>query len=288
MLLARVGLLGISISAATVARAQDWGAVEEAIGRKGTMQPGDVMRFSFPRGDLAVSVGGVRLKPALALGSWIAFHATRNGSMAMGDLVLRETEVARVMSALQDAGIEQTALHHHILHETPRILYMHVHAEGDAVKIAKGIQTALALTGTPRPAKASSPPIALDTTALAEILGRPGKGNGGVYQVTVPRAETIREHGVELPPSMGVATAINFQPTGRGRAATTGDFVLTAPEVNAVIRALRAHGIEVTSIHSHLLMEEPRLFFLHFWANADALTLARGLREALDRTNVRR
>jgi hypothetical protein len=269
----------------------EWVAVEEAIGRKGTSQPGNVMRFSFPRLDLQVTVRGVRLRPAFALGSWVAFRATREGALAMGDLVLREGEVSAVIAALQNAGIEQSALHHHLLHESPRLLYLHIHAQGDAAEIAKGIRAALARTGTPRGAaapRARAAPIALDTTRIDEILGQAGTSTGGVYQVLALRTESIRDHGVEIPPAMGVATTLNFQPTGGGRAAITGDFVLTAREVNAVIRALGAHRIEVTSLHNHLLTEEPRLFFLHFWGTGNALDLARGLREALDRTNVRR
>ena len=276
-------------AAAAQAPADDeWSAVEEALGRKGTRHPGNVIRFSFPRSDLQVSVGGVRLRPAFALGSWVAFRATRNGALVMGDLVLREREVSGVISVLQNAGIEQTALHHHLLQETPRVLYLHIHGEGDAAEIAAGIRAALARTGTPRAAQARAPAIALDTARLDEILGQAGTSRGGVYQVLAVRAESIRDHGTEIPPAMGVATTLNFQPTGNGRAAITGDFVLTAREVNAVIRALQAHRITVTSIHNHMLTEEPRLFFLHFWALGNGLDLGRGLREALDRTNVRR
>jgi biotin operon repressor len=261
------------------------------MGRTGAMQPGDVYRFSMPRSDLAVTVQGVRVKPALALGSWIAFKATSDGAIAMGDFVLKETEVAQVMSRLQEAGIEQTAVHHHVLHETPRVIYMHVHGHGDPVKIAEGVRAAVALTSTP--AQGPSAPTAagelgIDTTQIAATLGHGGKVNGGVYQVSVPRTETIRDRGMEIPPSMGLATAINFQTTGGGKAAITGDFVMIASEVNPVIRALRQNGIEVTSLHNHLLEEEPRLFFMHFWANDDAVKLARGLRAALDATSSQR
>ena len=283
----------------------DWKAVDSAMGRPGAVQPGDVHRYSMPRGDMQVSVRGVRLKPALALGSWVAFKAHGDGAMAMGDLVLSEDEVAPVMSKLQAGGIEQTAVHHHVLHETPRVLYMHVHAQGDPVKIAQAVRAAVALTKTPPAPAGGSPaggdkggaggaggaegtPIDLDTAAIARVLGTAGKVNGGVYQVSVPRAEAIRDAGMEVPASMGLATAMNFQPTGGGKAAITGDFVMTAGEVNEVIRALRQNGIEVTSLHNHLVQEEPRLFFMHFWANDDAAKLARGLRAALDKTNSQR
>ena len=268
--------------------ANDWSAVDEALGRKGAMQPGDVMKYGFPRGDLQVSVGGVPLKPALALGSWVAFRIVAGGhAMTMGDLVLLEDEVGPVMRALQQGGVELTALHNHVLTESPRVMYMHIAAHGDAVTIARTIRTALGETHTPLGAPASPPPgsaLDLDTATIARTLGIAGKVNGGVYQVAVPRRERIREGRNEIPSSMGVATAINFQPTGGGKAAVTGDFVLRGAEVNAVIRELLKSGIAVSALHSHMLTEEPRLFFMHFWANDDAAMLAKGLRAALDQT----
>ena len=265
-----------------------WASVEAALGRKGAMQPGNIIKFSFPRSDLSVNVGGVTLKPALALGGWLAFKEVAAGqAMAMGDLVLTEDEVGPVMRALQAGGVEQTALHNHVLNETPHVMYMHILAHGDPVRVARSIHDALALSKTPlNPPSATSPAAAtdIDTLGIARTLGVAGKSNGGVYQVSVPRSETIRENGTEVPPSMGVATAINFQPSGGGKAAITGDFVLRATEVNPVIRALRDNGIEMTALHMHMLTEDPRLFFMHFWANDDAVKLARGLRAALDRT----
>jgi len=267
------------------------------------MQPGGVYKVGLPRSDLHVTIDGIAIKPTLALGSWVAFlpmtshrampmYPGRSADarvMVMGDLVLTEDEIGPVMTVLQAGGIEQTAVHHHVLHETPRLFYMHIGATGNPVTIAHTIHTALATTGTPLtapPAAAPSPPAAfdLDTTAIRTALGYGGKVNGGVYQVSVPRARPIQEDGMEIPPAMGTATALNFQPTGGGKAAITGDFVLTAAEVNPVIRALTDHGIAVTALHNHMLTEQPRLFFMHFWANADAATLAKGLRVALDHT----
>jgi hypothetical protein len=264
----------------------DWSAADQALGRKGAQQPGGVMKYSFPRSDLQVTASGVQLKPAFALGGWIAFRKVDGDAMMMGDLVLTEDEIGPVMRALQQNGVEQTALHNHVLKESPRVMYMHVHGQGDAVKLAQAVRIALAQSKTPLQAPAASPAAAidLDTAAVARTLGATGKVNGGVFQVSVPRRETIREGGREVPASMGVATAINFQPSGGGRAAITGDFVLLASEVNPVIQALEGNGIEVTALHSHLLDEQPRLFFMHFWANGDAMKLARGLRAALDRT----
>lgn len=277
-------------TAAATQQAVDWRAVDAAMGRRGVTQPGDVYRFNFPRSDMRVTAAGVQIKPALALGGWVAMKPTAGGVVAMGDLVLAEDEITPVISRLQAGGIEQTAIHHHLLHEAPRVTYVHVHGHGDPVKIAETIRSAVALTKAPPP----SPPapatadLGIDTTAIATALGHTGRVNGGVYQVSVPRAETIRDGNFEVPPSMGLGTAINFQPTGGGRAAITGDFVMIASEVNPVIRALRDGGIEVTSLHNHLLTEEPRLFFMHFWANDNAVQLARGLRAALDKTNSKK
>jgi hypothetical protein len=251
------------------------------------MQPGDVYKFGFPRGDLAVTVGAVRVKPALALGLWVAFVATGSGAVVMGDLVLREEEVEPVMAKLEARGIDVTALHHHLLHETPRVYYMHIHGAGDAVALAQGIRAALGLTGTPA-AAAPAPAAALDldTARIAATLGHAGKVNGGVYQVSVARPDTVREGDMVIPPAMGVATALNFQPIGSGKAAVTGDFVLHADEVPGVLRALRAHGLEVTAVHSHMLGETPRLLFMHFWGVDEATRLAAGLRAGLDLIGV--
>src|SRR5581483_7231989 len=221
--------------------AADWKAVDDAMGRSGALQPGDVYKFSLPRGDMHVTVNGVELKPALALGGWVAFKKMGSEAMVMGDLVLSEDEVTPVMTKLQEGGVEQTALHNHVLHESPRVMYMHVSARGDPTKIGAAIRAALALSKTPIAAGAATQPAAidLDTAGVARALGRRGKVSGGVYQVSVPRAETVTMEGMEVPPSMGVATGINFQPTGGGKAAITGDFVLVASEVNPVIQALR-------------------------------------------------
>ena len=264
----------------------DWTAVEQAMGRPGAMQPGDVYKFGLPRGDLSVTVDRIQLKPALALGSWVAFKATSSGAIAMGDLVLRDDEIEPVMAKLAEGGIDVTALHNHVLRENPRVYYMHIHGAGEAVQLAQAIHAGIALTKTPPPptstAAAAASALGLDTVQIAKALGHSGKVNGGVYQVGVARRDTIRDGSMVIPPAMGVATALNFQPTDAGKAAITGDFVLRAAEVNPVLRALRGHGIEVTAVHSHMLDEEPRLFFMHFWAVGDAVGLAQGLRTALD------
>ncbi|HEU4629188.1 MAG TPA: DUF1259 domain-containing protein [Gemmatimonadaceae bacterium] len=273
----------------------DWKAVDSALGRRGTMQDGGVYRYGMPRSDLTVTSEGVRIAPALALGSWLAFKATGGDeAVAMGDLVLTEAEYGRVIARLQEGDVGQTAVHKHLRQTSPALWWTHIHARGDPVRIARTVRAALALTGTPAQDVAGAPPagptapIELDTAQIHQVLGRAGTVSGGVYHVSVPRAETIRAGGIELPAAMGTATALNFQPTGGGKAAINGDVVMTAAEVNPVIAALTAHGIQVVAVHNHMLDEEPRLFFLHFWANDDAVTLARGLRAALDRTNSAR
>ncbi|TMJ88700.1 MAG: DUF1259 domain-containing protein [Alphaproteobacteria bacterium] len=266
----------------------DWKKVDEAIGRSAAVS-GDVHRYGFPRSDLTVTLDGVTIRPALALGGWVAFKPAHGGAMAMGDLVLLETEINPVMAKLIENGIEITAVHNHVLRANPATFYMHVGGHGDPVKLATALRTGLAASKTPLtpPAPpASQPAIDLDTGQLDAIIGAKGQANGGVYQFGVPRRDPISENGMQLAPAgpMGVATAINFQPTGGGKAAITGDFVLSGNEVNPVIKALRSNGIEVTAVHTHMLDEQPRLFFLHFWANDDAMKLAKGLRAALDKT----
>jgi hypothetical protein len=266
----------------------DWQKVDETLGRKPAVS-GDVHRYGFPRTDLSVTLDGVVIKPALALGGWVAFKPAHGGAMIMGDLVLLETEINPVMAKMIASGLEITAVHNHLLRASPATFYMHVAGHGDPVKLASAIHDALAESRTPLTVAApASPPsgVDLDMAQLDQIIGAKGQANGGVYQFNVPRRDPITEGGMQLSPvgPMGVAIGINFQPTGGGKAAITGDFVLTGEEVNPVIMALRTHGIEVTALHSHMLDEQPRLFFMHFWANDDAVKLANGLRAALDKT----
>jgi len=250
---------------------------------------GDVYRINLPRSDLSVTSQGVDIKPGLALGSYAAFKQTgENEALVMGDLVLTEDEYNPVIDRLQEGGIEQTAIHKHLLYESPAIWWTHIHGQGDPVELAQTIRAALDLSGTPlsESGGGSSEDLGLDTWQLDDIIGHTGKTEGGVYKYSIGRAEDVTtQDGTSLNAPMGVATAINFQPTGEGQAAINGDFVMTAEEVNPVIRALRQNGIEVVSLHNHGLDDEPRLFYMHFWANDDAQTLAQGLRQALDQTN---
>jgi biotin operon repressor len=285
-----VAISGFALSTAAGAADIDWNKVDQALGKPGTNQPGGVHKFGLPRSDLKVTVDGVAIKPALALGSWIGFLPMGNGAMFMGDLVLTENEVSPVMKRLIEDGIEITAVHNHLLRTSPAVFYMHVGGQGDPVKLAQTLHAGLALSQTPfaAPAPAAAPPtVDLDTAAIDSALQAKGTINGGVYQFNIPRAEAITEAGMAIPPSLGTAIAINFQPTGGGKAAITGDFVLLGKEVNPVLKALRDHGIEVTALHSHMIDDSPHLFFMHFWANDDATKLAQGLRAALDLANVK-
>jgi Domain of Unknown Function (DUF1259) len=271
-------------------QATPWTAVDQALGRPGTTQPDGVRRYGFPRSDLHVVLDGVTIKPALALGGWLAFQPMGPRAVVMGDLVLTPDEVNPVMSELLKGGMRVTAVHNHLLRSSPATVYMHVEGRGDPARLAATLRSALALSHTPlqAPRPAATAAMELDTAAVDRVMGRAGKANGGVYQFTFPRAEKIVDEGMAEPASMGTGTGINFQPIGGGRAAVTGDFVLLGSEVDPVMRELRAHSIEVTALHSHMIGEQPTIYFMHFWGVGPASALASGLRAALDRTNVER
>jgi hypothetical protein len=287
---ATAAVLALVLCTAASAADIDWSTVDQALGKKGTDQPGGVHKYGLPRSDLNVALDGVTLKPALALGSWLAFQPAGSDAMVMGDLVLTDTEVSPVMARLIEGGVEITALHNHLLRTSIPVFYMHVGGHGDPVRLAETLHAALALSKTPlsQPTAPTAAPLELDTAAIEKTLGYKGTANGGVYQFSIPRAEAISEAGMAIPPSMGTATALNFQPTGGGKAAVTGDFVLLGSEVNPIVKTLRQHGIEVTALHSHMIDDAPHLFFMHFWANDDGQRLAQGLRAALDLANLKR
>ena len=285
-----LGIIGAVCASTSLASAQDvdWQKVDDTLGRKAAVISGDVHRYGFPRTDLNVTPDGVAIKPALALGGWVAFKPMHDDAMVMGDLVLLETEINPVMAKMIANGLDISAVHNHLLQANPATFYMHVGGHGDPVKLATGIHDALSVSKTPLepPAAPAQPPaIDLDTAQLDQIIGAKGQANGGVYQFGVPRRDPVMMDGMPIAPAgpMGLATGIGFQPTGGGKAAITGDFVMVSSEVNPVIKTLRASGIEVTALHSHMLDEQPRLFFMHFWANDDAVKLAKGLRMALDK-----
>lgn len=286
-------LLTAAIGLASPAIAADWSAVANALGKSGTEGAGGAYRVGFPRTDLNVTLDGITLKPTLALGAWVAFLPMGTKDMVMGDLVLTEDEVGPVMKKLSEGGIEISALHNHLFHASPATFYMHIYATGDGVKLATAIHEGLALSKTPFPASAAPaaaappPAIDLDTAAIDAALGAKGANAAGVYQVNIARKEPVKEGGMALPIPMGASEAINFQPLGGGKAAITGDFMLTASEVNPVLRILRENGIEVTALHNHMLTDEPRLFFMHFWAHDDLQKLLTGLHTALQKVAVK-
>ena len=279
----------VALGLATPSYAQsEWAAVAEALGREGSVQ-GDVYRIGFSRSDMNITLDGIAIEPVLALGTWVAFKKMGDRAMLMGDLVLAEDEVNPVMERLLEGGVAVTALHKHLIGASATPMYMHVGGDGDPVEMAETIRAALELTATPLGApsdEGEAPEITFDTTALDQIIGAEGEADGGIYKYSIPRAQPVTIHGMEIPATMGSAIAINLQPTGEGQAATTGDFVMTAEEVQPVLQALKSNGIQVMPLHNHMLEEEPRLFFVHFWANGDVQELARGLRAALDQVAV--
>jgi hypothetical protein len=268
-----------------------WAKVDGILGRSGKELPGGVHRYSWPRTDLAVTVGGVAVEAPLALGSWAGFLSVTAGDvMTMGDLVLVPSEIDPVIRALQAGGLEVLAIHNHLAGESPQVIYVHFGGHGSSEPLAKALR--LALEGTKTPLAASPPapgPTPEELSVLEKLqsaLGRPGAFAGRVLQVSVPRAGRIEEGGMEIPASFGMATALNFQAVG-SRVATTGDFVITAEEVNPVIRELESHGISVTALHSHMLRETPRLFFMHFWGLDEPARIGEGLKAALARVATR-
>jgi Domain of Unknown Function (DUF1259) len=290
----RLTLLGLGVALLTSMPARgadiDWKKVDTALGKTAAVS-GEVHRYGLPRSDLHVTLDGVSIKPALALGGWVAFAPMHGEAMLMGDLVLLDAEITPVMTKLLDSGLDITAIHNHILRASPATFYMHVAGRGDPEKMAASIRSALSSASKtpfdPPPTTAGpAPAIDLDTAKIDEVMGAKGTANGGVYQFGIPRREPATESAMQVSAALGGANAINFQPTGGGKAAITGDFLVTGNEVNPLIRALRAGDIEVTAIHSHMLDENPRMFFIHFWANDDALKLAHGVRAALDKTAV--
>ncbi|WP_018409538.1 DUF1259 domain-containing protein [Methylocystis rosea] len=288
----KVAALGCSLLASVAAAGEFDAKQVDAIFARTPAQADGVYRYGFPRSDLNVVVDGVTIKSALALGGWVAFRPAHGQAAIMGDLVVTESEANPVMTTLLWGGIQVTALHNHLLRASQPIFYMHVAGHGEASKLAETIRAALALTKTPpAPSAAPSrdlPPLDLDATKIDEALGTKGKVNGGVYQFSIPRADRVAEGDMVVPASMGSANVINFQPTGDGKAAIAGDIAALGSEVVELTTALRANGIEVAIIHNHMLNEEPRTFYVHFWAHDDAVKLAVALWAALDKTNVSR
>ncbi|MFJ8692120.1 DUF1259 domain-containing protein [Streptomyces roseolilacinus] len=269
-----------------------WRPVADVLGRPGALAGGrTVYRVTFPRSDLTVSSHGVT---GLSQASYAAFARYPDGrTMVMGDLVATERELQRVTDALHAHGLHQTAVHKHLLAHRPPLWWSHFHGlSPDALALARAVRAGLDATATPGYAPAedtaasTAPPLDLDTAAIDAALGAKGSAGSGAYRFAFARRETVTDHHRVVPPAMGVTTALTFHPVGRGRAAVTGDFVMIADEVQRVIAALRHGGISIVELHNHALRDEPRLFYLHFWAVDDAVRLARTLRTAKAATNV--
>jgi hypothetical protein len=260
----------------------DTAAIDQALGRTGQMQDGGVYKVTAPRSDLKVTVNGIAIRPGLALGSWMAFKRAANNTVAHGDLVLLGTEVNPVISALQQGGMEITAVHNHVIGESPMVMYVHFWGQGAEAQLARTLAAVLGKTATPAASTAAA-----DTAPfkggdeLQTALGRKGTVRNGVLAVSVARPEKITMMGVELPPSMGMATALNFQATDDGRIAGTGDFVMIGDEVNRVAKALRDHDIEISALHSHMIHGSPELYFMHFWTVGTPEKVGGGLKAAL-------
>ncbi|HET9699098.1 MAG TPA: DUF1259 domain-containing protein [Terriglobales bacterium] len=276
----------LALCGCALAQTADWSAVEKALGRSGKQMPGGVYRFGMPRSDLDVKLDGIKLEAPFALGSWVAFQGDANSAMLMGDLVLTEREIQPVLAKLSASGIQISAIHNHVIGELPHVMYVHVGAHGNPVELAKSVRDALALTGTPNASAgaAGEPKLNFDRAAIEQAMGKTGTLAGDVLQFSFPRPEPIEEGGMKVSPAMGTGIAINFEAAGKGEIATTGDFVLQAEEVNKVIKALKSNGIEVTALHNHMLDENPRLFFLHFWGVGAPAKIAAAMRSGVDAT----
>jgi len=260
-------------------------AIDQGLGLTGQMQ-GDVYRVGIPRTDLSVTVHGIAIKPGLALGSWAAFRKAGDQAVVHGDLVLTETEINPLISKLQAGGLSITALHNHLIDETPRLMYLHYWGQGAEGALASALKAALQTTKTPltppAPPPATPPDPGFDADAFQKALGRTGTVKGGVLGISIPRPEKIMMMGVELPPAMGMATAINVQSAGGGKVAATGDFVMIDDEVNPIAKALRSHNIAISALHSHMMHGSPVLQFMHFWAEDTPANVAAGLKAAID------
>lgn len=270
----------------------DIATIEETLGLEGTRQEGRY-KVTVPQNDLDVTVEDFKIIPPMGMGSWATFAPAPEGAVVMGDIVLREDELRPVQKVLADHPIAPTALHKHFIGEEPRVMYMHIGGAGSADALAQGVRDVLDKIeelrgGSPSEASAQSVENRLDTNRIAEILGHEGQLNRGVYKVTIPRSDVDLKtaSGVPVTGFMGFSTWAAFQGTPE-RAAVSGDFAMRADEVEPVLQALAEHDITAVSLHNHMVHEEPRIFFVHYWSTGASERLARGLRAALDQTGVK-
>ncbi len=260
-----------------------WDSVGRVLQTSG-VATGGYYRYTWPRRDLTLRIGDVTVSPALALGAWAGFSGDAADATMMGDLVLTSGEVKPVLAELARQQIEVTAIHNHLAGEDPKITYVHFHADGTALELAGRLDRVLARTSAPRPvAPAAAQPVTIDTALVFNTLGLRGRAQGAVAQVSVVLVPgTVTMRGRTVTPALGYGTPINVQVVSPERAIATGDFTILAAKVAPVFDALTAHGITATALHSHLVGEEPRLYYMHFWADGPLPDVLRGLRAALD------
>jgi len=262
-----------------------YATVLQTLGKQGDFKD-NVLKVNIPRSDLKITIDGIATPTPFGFGGWVAFTPGDHGmDVMMGDLVLTESEVNPVMSAVLENGLDVTALHNHFFYDSPRMFYMHVHGHGTTAELTKKIQPALALIGKgagPTTAPGRAIEGKLDTAAIAKIVGTAGEQNGAVYKITLGRADfTMKEMGATVNARMGLNTWAAFYGTD-SEAVVAGDVAMLASEVTPVLRALRARGIEVVAIHHHMTGTSPELFFLHYWGKGSAASLATGVKSAID------
>jgi len=260
-----------------------WDTVATLLQTRATTLEG-ACRFAWPRTDLTVRVGDVTVSPAVALSAWAGFSGDPADATMMGDLVLTSGELKPVLAELARQRIAVTAIHNHLVGETPQITFVHFHAQGDALQLATRLARPLTLTGTPRPVAATPPqPVTIDTASVFRTLGLAGRAQGAVAQVsTVLVSGPVTMHGRPVTPALGYGSPINIQVIAPGRAVATGDFAVLGSKVAPVFDALAAHGITATAVHSHLVDEQPTIYYMHFWADGPLPDVLRGLRATLD------
>lgn len=289
MLAAAVGfaLVGARPGAAQPAPHAGHDAAWDSVGRILQSPPvarGGYVRFDFPRRDVTLRVRDVVVSPSLALGAWAGFQGAPDNATMMGDLVLTSAELEPVLATLARQGLAVTAIHNHLAGESPHIAYVHFHGEGDARQLASRLDTVLRRTAAPRPVTPSSPrPATFDTAMVFRAMGASGRSNGNVAQLSfilVPGGVTM--HGESVDPALAYGSPVNIQFVDSSRAVATGDFAVLERGVDPVLDALAANGITATAVHSHLVGEEPRIYYIHFWADGRAADVLRGLRAAVD------
>lgn len=282
-----LGFLLLIAAAPAPARAQADTATWNAVGRvlKSPAAPAaGYVRYNFPRRDIALTVGDVSVSPALALGAWAGFAGGADSAVAMGDLVLLASELPAALRELGAQGLEVTAIHNHLAGETPQITYVHFHGEGPVLRLAQAVDRVLARTAVPRPVAAAAPqPVTIDTAMVFRVLGIRGRASGAVAQlgpVLVPGAVTMG--GRTLVPAMAYGTPINLQMVKPDRMVAAGDFAVLGERVAPLVSALATHGITAVAMHTHLIGEAPKVYFIHFWGDGKPADLLAGLRSALD------